>query len=129
MCISICAAQSLLPTISVHPVDAVVKEGTTHILHCAATATSELKCHSYVAGAKMILFSPGGEIQIRWAHNGVLLEPTDPNRELLANNSLKITSVVASRTGWYACRASNNIGTITSRQALLQIACKLTVTL
>lgn len=35
------AAQSF-PTISVHPADAIVREGSTHVLHCATATTSEL---------------------------------------------------------------------------------------
>lgn len=66
-----------------------------------------------------------GEIQIEWIHNGVVLKSTDHTREVLENNSLRITNVDANATGWYACLASNDIGTVTSRQALLRIACEL----
>ena len=62
-------------------------------------------------------------VQISWAHNGVVIEPTaDTTRELLSNNSLRILNVEASTKGLYACRVSNDVGTVTSRQASLQIA-------
>ena len=51
-----------------------------------------------------------------------MLEATDPTRELLANNSLRITNVDADTIGQYACRATNGTGTVTSRQATLQTA-------
>ena len=57
-----------------------------------------------------------------------MIEPTtDTTRELLSNNSLRILNVDASTKGLYACRVSNDIGTITSRQASLQIACELSI--
>lgn len=64
---------------------------------------------------------------IRWAHNGVVLKLPDDNRQLLENNSLRITNVDTSMIGRYACRASNSIGTVTSRQAILQVACKFVI--
>ena len=54
-----------------------------------------------------------------------MLESTDPTREILANNSLRILSVDDSTIGQYACRVSNDLGTVTSRQALIQLACEL----
>ena len=63
------------------------------------------------------------QMPITWAHNGVVLELPNANRELMGS-SLRIKNVDSSTTGRYACRASNNVGTVTSRQALLQIACE-----
>ena len=74
-------------------------------------------------------YSTGDDIQIRWAHNGVVLEAGDSTRQLLSNNSLRITNVDANTIGHYACLASNNAGTVTSRQASLQLACELVIIL
>ena len=74
-------------------------------------------------------YSTGDDIQIRWAHSGVVLGSEDPTRQLLSNNSLRITNVDSNTVGHYACLASNNVGTVTSRQASLQLACELVVIL
>ena len=58
-----------------------------------------------------------------------MIESTDPSREILANNSLRIASVDANTMGQYACHVSNDLGTVTSRQALIQMACELPIIL
>ena len=51
-----------------------------------------------------------------------MLESTDPIREILVNNSLRISAVDANTIGRFACHVSNDLGTVTSRQALVQMA-------
>ena len=48
----------------------------------------------------------------------------DTGRMMLSNNSLRILNVDPSTVGLYSCQASNSLGTVTSRQAHLQLACK-----
>lgn len=116
------------PTILIHPADAVLSEGATYVFDCVVdAATSEfnvtIKEHKLEG-----FYSIGSDVQIRWTHNGVVLE-SDSTRQLLSNNSLRITNVNATTTGQYACLVSSNIGNITSRQASLQLACELIVIL
>ena len=78
-----------------------------------------------LAWSKVLFFFvyTGVGIKISWTYNGVVLESTDTTSELLGNNSLRVTSVDTNTIGQYACHATNVIGTVTSRQATLQIAC------
>ena len=124
----LCLVAQLLPTISIHPADAVLSEGATYVFDCVVDAATRefnvtIKEHKLEG-----LYSIGSDVQIRWAHNGVVLE-SDATRQLLPNNSLRITNVDATTIGQYACLVSSSVGNVTSRQASLQLACELVVIL
>ena len=64
----------MLPTILIHPADAVLSEGATYVFDCVVdAATSEfnvtIKEHKLEG-----FYCIGSDVQIRWTHNGVVLE-------------------------------------------------------
>ena len=118
----------MFPSISIHPADAVLEEGATHVLDCVVNATTS-EFYVTIKEHKLEGFhSTGSDVQIRWAHNGVVLESGNTTR-VLPNNSLNITKVDATTTGQYACLVSSSVGIITSRQASLQLTRELIVIL
>lgn len=112
-------AQSL-PSITQHPENATVRQGSDHILHCAATG-GKPRAQS-CENTNLTWFVDG--ITIRWSHNGHIIV-ADSGRQIQLDNSLRIRMVDSSTVGQYACRASNSLGyTVTSKQAHIQLACK-----
>ena len=92
-----------LPTFTVHPAGGVYRTQTEVTLRCEAS----------------------GATSLQWNHNGNLVTP-DARRTIGAN--LTIVRLNNDVAGNYTCLASNDVGTITSAVAEVQIAGKHTHT-
>ena len=92
-----------LPTFTVHPAGGVYRNQTGVTLGCEAS----------------------GATSLQWSHNGNLVTPDA--RRTIGANTLTIVSLNNDVAGNYTCLASNDVGTITSAVAEVQIAGKHTV--
>ena len=87
-----------LPTFTLHPAGGVYRNQTEVTLRCEASAATSLQ----------------------WSHNGYLVTPDA--RRTIGTNTLTIVRLNNDVAGNYTCLASNDVGTITSAVAEVQIA-------
>ena len=71
----------------------------------------------------------GTNITVTWFQNNMELSTADPSRTIYPNGTLEITAIVegvdASEDGVdYYCVLSNEVGSVRSRTARIQLACK-----